>query len=93
MLFVMYCLDKPDSLELRMANREDHLKYVGSLSIDIQIAGPVFDETGEQMCGSLFIIEANSIEEVRAAGLNDPYQKAGLFSSVDIRPFRKVVGN
>ena len=93
MLFIMYCLDKPDSLELRMANREKHLKYVGSQSIDIRIAGPVFDETAEIMCGSLFIIDADNIEEVRTMGLNDPYQKAGLFVSVDIRPFRKAIGN
>ena len=26
--FLLYCVDKPDSLALRMANREAHLAYV-----------------------------------------------------------------
>ena len=93
MLYMMYCLDKQDSLELRMANREAHLEYIGSSSVKIQTAGPLLDEQGESMCGSLLILEAENIEKVRELNRNDPYQKAGLFSSVEIRPFKKTVGN
>ncbi len=93
MLYMLYCLDKPDSLELRMANREAHLEYMGSSPIKIQSAGPLLDEQDESMCGSLLILEADNIDQVRELNRNDPYQKAGLFSSVVIRRFKKTVGN
>jgi len=93
MLFMMYCLDKPDSLELRLANREAHLEYMTGEASRVRIAGPVFSHDGETMQGSLFIVEANTIDEVQELNRNDPYQIAGLFSDVTIRPFKKVIEN
>ncbi|MFV2089215.1 MAG: YciI family protein [Pseudomonadales bacterium] len=91
MQFVMICEDKPDSLELRLANRENHLAYIGTRSDGIRLAGPMLSDDGEGMVGSLFIIEADSIEDVRDMNANDPYTRAGLFANVTIRPFRQVV--
>ena len=43
------------------------------------------------MLGSLFIIEADTIEDVKAMNSADPYTLAGLFGKVTIRPFRQVM--
>ena len=91
MRFVLICEDKPDSLDLRLANREKHLAYVGTQSDRIRLAGPMLSDDGQAMVGSLFIIEAESADDVKAMNAADPYTLAGLFQKVTIRPFRQVV--
>jgi uncharacterized protein YciI len=89
-LFVMHCIDKPDSLEVRMGAREAHLAYVREKG-QIRLGGPYLDDAG-QMCGSLMILEAEDLDAAHAYAADDPYNKAGLFQSVEFRPFRVTVG-
>ena len=44
------------------------------------------------MAGSLLILEADSLEDARAFNLGDPYQKAGLFGSVQVTAFKATIG-
>jgi uncharacterized protein YciI len=90
-LYVLVCNDKPDSLELRLANREAHLAYARGFADRLKVAGPLLDEAGN-MAGSLLILEANSLEEARGFNLGDPYQKAGLFASVQVTAFKASIG-
>jgi uncharacterized protein YciI len=89
--FVLICTDKPKSLDLRMANREAHLAYVKDFAADIRLGGPLLDAAGD-MAGSMLVLEAEDRAAAEAFSANDPYNKAGLFQSVDIRPFRPVLG-
>ena len=89
--FVLSCLDKSDGLALRLGSRQAHLAYVRAQPQGfVLLAGPFLDDAGE-MCGSLFIIEAPDIESVRAFSAADPYVSAGLFQSVEIRPWRAAI--
>lgn len=91
MHFYIRCVDKPGHLDVRKANREDHLAYIKGGFVDrIVAAGPTLDPDMEGMNGSVFIIEFDAIEDAREFAANDPYAKAGLFESVVIRPFKKV---
>jgi uncharacterized protein YciI len=90
-LFVLVCIDKPESLALRMATRQAHFDYIGSRAGVLRLGGPFLDEAGE-MAGSLMIIEATDLAEAEAFSAGDPYRKAGLFQSVDIRPWRATFG-
>ncbi len=90
-LFVMTLIDKPDSLGLRMATREAHLAWARERLGDIKLGGPFLDDTGD-MAGSLIIIEATDLDAAKAWNAADPYTKAGLWASVDIRPFRVTLG-
>lgn len=91
MHFYIRCVDKPGHLDVRKANRDDHLAYIkGGFADRIVAAGPTLDPDMEGMNGSVFIIEFDSIEDARAFADGDPYAKAGLFESVVIRPFKKV---
>ena len=90
-LFVLTCIDKPGSLELRMATREAHFAYARSRPGMVKLGGPFLDESGD-MAGSLIIIEAQDIEEARRFSAQDPYTLAGLFQSVDVRPWRATFG-
>ena len=91
MLYVMICEDKPDSQELRMATRAAHLGFIDTVLDQIRLAGPMLSDDGERMLGSLFVIEAASLDEVRSLNARDPYMQAGLFGKVTIRPFRQIV--
>ena len=89
-LFLLSCIDKPDGLEARMGAREAHLAYVRESGI-VKLAGPYLGEGGE-MAGSLLIIEAETLAAAKAFSEADPYRKAGVFQSVDVRPFRLTIG-
>jgi len=89
--FVLTCIDKPDSLALRLANRDAHLDYVRRHPQFVRLAGPFLDARGE-MAGSLFIVEAGDIAAVEGFTASDPYALAGLFERVEIRAWRATVG-
>jgi len=89
--FVLFCEDKADAEALRLETREAHLAYVATKREMIRLAGPLLSDDGEHMVGSMFVIEAESIEDVRALNAGDPYTRAGLFGRVTIHPFRQVV--
>ena len=90
-LYVLSCIDRPDSLERRMAAREAHLAYVGANRAMVRIAGPYLDEDG-RMTGSMFVMEAPDRGAVEAFSAADPYVLADLFERVEIRIWRMSVG-
>jgi uncharacterized protein YciI len=87
MLYALICTDKPNALPVRKANRPAHLDYIKSLGDALIIAGPFTAEDGVTMNGSLIVVEAPSLEAARSLAAGDPYAKAGLFASVEIRPW------
>jgi uncharacterized protein YciI len=90
-LFVISAFDKPGALETRMANRPAHLEHIRG-NPKIKLAGPYKNEADE-LVGSLMILEADDIGEVRAFWEADPYVKAGVFGRADIHPFMVGVGS
>lgn len=90
-IFALYCVDKPNSLDLRMANREAHLAYVGGFRDQLRLAGPMLDEGGD-MAGSIILLEMETLAEAQAFAAGDPYNKAGLFERVDVTAFRPTLG-
>lgn len=90
MRVALICIDKPGSLEIRKANREAHLGHISASGV-VEMAGPFLSETGE-MCGSLVVLEVADLQAARDWAAADPYARAGLFQSVDIREWKKVIG-
>ena len=92
MLFALICTDKADEgLQLRLANRRDHLDYLKSLGDTIKMAGPLTTSDGSTPIGSLILVEAEDTEAAQRIADDDPYSKAGVFAAVDIKPFKIVV--
>ena len=87
MLYALICTDKPNSVPLRMQVRPDHLKYLESLGEALKAAGPFTTDEGEPT-GTLAIVEAADRKAADAIALADPYAKAGLFRSVEIRAWK-----
>jgi uncharacterized protein len=92
MLFALICTDKPDSLELRMTVRPDHLAFLESLGEGLKAAGPFVDDDGKPT-GSLVIINADDKASAQEIAAQDPYAIAGLFSSVEIKPWKWLIKN
>lgn len=92
MLFVVICTDKAGSQELRLSNRVAHLDYLRLNAEYIKSCGPFVTDDGATMNGSMLILEAENRGAAKAVLARDPYQAAGLFETVDIRPWRWVVG-
>ncbi len=90
MLYAVICHDKPNSLDLRMANREAHLAYAAETGM-VTLGGPMIGEDGG-MCGSLLVVEAEDLAAAQAWSKNDPYAKAGLFQSVEVTAWKRAIG-
>ncbi|MEM9974146.1 MAG: YciI family protein [Pseudomonadota bacterium] len=90
MLVALIAKDKPGALDTRMANREAHLAYVRDTGV-VQQAGPFLNAEGA-MCGSLLILDVDSVAAAEAWAKDDPYAKAGLFASVELIEWKRVIG-
>lgn len=90
MLFALIALDKPGALAVRQANRAAHLAYVEETGC-VQLAGPFLNDAGE-MTGSLLVLDLPDMAAAEAWAAEDPYARAGLFESVTIRQWKKVIG-
>lgn len=92
MHFVFYCKDKPGHEQVRTANRLAHLDYLETHRDRLLCAGPLLGEIeGSRMIGSLLILDLADRKAAEEFAANDPYTKAGLFESVAIHPWRKVL--
>ena len=91
MLFHIRCIDKPGRSDLRAGTRAEHLEFMGNFMDQVIIAGPTLSDDGETMTGSVILIEVPDRAAAEAFCADDPYFQAGLFESVVIRRFRKVL--
>lgn len=90
MLFALVALDRPNSVERRMAIRPEHLKHLDALGDKLVLAGPFLDDK-DQGVGSIVVIEAASLDEAREMFGRDPFMRENLFDQVTIKPWRLVI--
>jgi len=98
MWYVIYSKDHPDSLPLRQGAREEHMARLQTLLSEgrLLLAGPrpAIDssdpgEAGFQ--GSLVVARFESLEDARQWAGADPYVSAGVYESVEISPFKRIM--
>jgi uncharacterized protein YciI len=98
MWYVIYSTDRPDSLPARQAARTEHLARLQALLDEgrLLLAGPrpaidSEDPGPAGFQGSLIVAGFDSLEEARAWADADPYVAAGVYQSVEVTPFRRVL--
>ncbi len=89
MHFALICRDKPGHVQTRLDNRAAHLDYARASGV-VFVAGPLIEDGA--MLGSLVILDVPDRAAAEAFAANDPYAKAGLFASVEIVEWKKVLG-
>lgn len=90
MLIALIGKDKEGALQTRLDNRDAHVAYLKETGV-VSYAGPLLDDA-EQMCGSLVILDVEDMTAAEAWRDGDPYGKAGLFQSVELIRWNKVIG-
>ncbi len=97
MLYAIISEDNPDSLELRKGVRPAHLRRLQDLQDEgrLLLAGPHpavdADDPGPAgFSGSLVVAEFTDLEAARKWAEDDPYQHAGVYARVTVKPFKKV---
>lgn len=91
MHFIIHALDKPGALPLRLANYDAHKAYLQTAPFKMVLSGPLLADDHETMIGSLFLVDAETREQVRAFNAADPFAHAGVWASVQIHAFNKRV--
>ena len=98
MLYAIISEDVPDSLPLRKQARPAHLARLEVLRDQgrLQLAGPHpaidSDDPGPAgFTGSLVIAEFESLSDAQAWADTDPYMDAGVYASVTVKPFKRVL--
>ena len=98
MYYAIISEDIPNSLELRMSARPAHLERLKALANEgrLLIAGPhpaidTEDPAEAGFTGSLVVAEFASLEAAKAWADADPYIEAGVYQSVKVKPFKKVL--
>ena len=89
MAYLIICKDKENNLNLRLNNREKHLKYLESFKSKLLMAGPIFSNTGDP-CGSVIALDFDDKSSINKFIKKDPYNIAGLFDEVVVHKFKKV---
>ncbi len=92
MLFIAICIDKLHRVDTRLATRPAHLAYLDVLGSKVKIGGAILADDLKTPLGSVLIFEGESDADIRLILDGDPYNRAGLFESVTIKPWRQAVG-
>ena len=90
-MFCLICKDKPNHVQLRMYNRPAHIEYVLSAGI-VAAAGPFTSDDNETMIGTMMLLNVDSRAAAEEFAANDPYAQAGLFDSVEVFPWKHLIG-
>jgi uncharacterized protein YciI len=98
MLYVINGIDVENSLEKRKGARPDHIARLEQLKAEgrLIVCGPCpaidSEDPGEAgFTGSVIIAEFDSLADARAWADADPYIAAGVYASVTVKPFKKVL--
>ena len=90
--------DKSDSLDARLGVRPAHIARLRELKDEgrLLLAGPFpaidSDDPGPAgFSGSLIIAEFDNLEAAQRWADDDPYLKAGVYESVEVKPFKRVL--
>ena len=96
-LYAIISEDVEDSLEKRMSARPDHLKRLQALQDEgrLVLAGPHpavdSDNPGDAgFTGSLVVAEFDNLEAAQQWADSDPYNDAGVYAKLTVKPFKKV---
>lgn len=93
MYFIILTTDKPNSTPLRQDTRPAHLEYAARFGEQIVAGGATLTDDGQTMTGSFLLVEMPDRAAVEEFVRDDPYVKAGLFETIEIRRWLKVVFN
>jgi uncharacterized protein YciI len=95
MYYLVLATDAPDTASKREEIGPIHRAYLrnpGNHRVKVHLGGPTLTMQHEQTNGTLLIVEADEMSAVSEFIADDPYAQAGVFQSVEIRPWAWTLG-
>lgn len=90
MLFIVLFSDKPASSEIRATHLQAHIDWLEKYKELIPVGGSLRQELGETPKGGLWIVNADSKEQIDTLIKTDPFFIAGLRQSYEILHWSKA---
>tara|TARA_R110002096_G_scaffold64920_3_gene158047 strand:+ start:35633 stop:35938 length:306 start_codon:yes stop_codon:yes gene_type:complete len=90
--YIVYCLDQPDSENLRAAAFNDHMQHLESVADQIYFAAALKDQAGNPT-GSLMIVDAKSCADAKQFVQDDPFYLAGVWKELHAHHLGNAVGS
>jgi uncharacterized protein YciI len=90
-LYAMMGFDAPDSIERREEFRAEHRAYVYDNLQALRLAGAFENADGKQI-GSLLIFEAPDEAAVWKWIEAEPFYRAGIYATVEVRRWNAAIG-
>ena len=90
MLYAFVLTDKPASAALRVRVRPEHKDYLAQVADRIAFAGPLLDDDGHAMIGSLLVIDFRDRAAALAWLQQEPFTSAGLYATTKVHAFRNL---
>ena len=91
MLYAIHCLDRENTLSIRLENYDAHRNYLNTTKTNIVLAGPVTAADQSTPIGSFMIICVDNQEEAERFNHGDPFYRPNVWdkASIRIQPFIK----
>ncbi|GGY38738.1 YciI family protein [Parvularcula lutaonensis] len=90
--FLVTCRDGDDSARLRTENLAGHLEHVERHWQRYVTAGPIREPGQEALCGSVFLVLADDLDDAKELMNGDPYITSGLYRSIEYHEFSNSIG-
>lgn len=87
MLYAFHLIDRPGSAALRLQMRPEHKACLAQLQERIAFAGPLLQDDGQTMIGSLLVIDFPGRAAAEAWLAQEPFHRSGLYASVQVQAF------
>ena len=90
MPYMIETFDRPGSLDVRRANRAEHLVYLDRIKARLLACGAKLNDDGSDAGGGLYVVDVETRAEAEALIQADPFYRIGLFERVEIWRWRKA---
>ncbi|MBB4286573.1 YciI family protein [Roseospira goensis] len=91
MLWMINCVDVPNSAPIRATHRDAHFTHLETHADHLVMAGPLQNDARTASVGSLMVVDFPDRDSAVQFAQSDPFNKAGVFASVTICPFKRTL--
>jgi uncharacterized protein YciI len=89
-IFAFHLIDRPDAGDLRQRVRPEHKAYLAAVADRIAFAGPLTEDDGQTMIGSLLVIDFEGPRRRHALGGRRAFHQGGPVPDVSVLPFTNL---
>ncbi|MCP4490561.1 MAG: hypothetical protein GY820_25085 [Gammaproteobacteria bacterium] len=90
MIYVLFFEDNDNHADIRTKYMSDHLAFLSHNASNILAAGPLKDTNKGNPAGGLWLVDADTLADVRALIEQDPFWPTGLRQSIRILEWTRV---